>query len=166
MSYRNSEAVLCDSQIRNYMKNDLFFVGFCLLFLLTACGGEQSTTTTPHTQAEGAASVPEDFLAFYDRFMTDSVFQREHIQFPLAGAPGMSRPDVPASGFYWQAEDWRVHRYVADQPFEFTFIPVSDDLIIEEIEHENGQYAAERRFLRDEDGWKLIFYADLYLTGE
>ena len=148
------------------MTNYLSLAGAALLLLLTACGGEATSAPAPHAQAEGTAAVPADFLEFYDRFMTDSVFQLRHIQFPLAGAPGMARRDVPAEGFFWQAEDWKVHRYVADQPFEFRFIPVSEDLVIEEIEHENGQYAAERRFLRDEDGWKLIFYADLYLTGK
>ena len=45
-------------------------------------------------------------------------------------------------------------------------IKFSEDLIIEKILHDNGQYAAERRFLRDDSGWELIFYADLYMTGK
>ena len=137
-----------------------------LLFLHCAPAADSADSAVPHADVIGADEVPADFLTFYDRFMTDSVFQRQHIQFPLAGDPGMARPGVATTGFYWEAADWKTHRYVADQPFQFAFVPVSEDLIIEKILHENGQFAAERRFLRTDDGWQLIFYADLYMTGE
>ena len=34
-----------------------------------------------------ASRLPEDFVAFYERFLQDSLYQMEHINFPLEGIP-------------------------------------------------------------------------------
>jgi hypothetical protein len=150
------------------MKHHLLLItSWLLAAVFAACNAPAAPAAeAPHTHVANAAAVPGDFLVFYDRFMTDSSFQLAHIQFPLAGAPGMARQEVAATGFFWQESDWKVHRYLPDQPFVFKFIPLADNVVVEEIVHENGQYAAERRFMRNEDSWELIFYADLYLTGQ
>ncbi len=104
-----------------------------------------------------------DFDAFYQRFLTDSLYQMAHIQFPLEGIPNNAQHPAELEQFRWQKEKWRMHRpFDPDSTgFRSEFSTFGDELIIERIEHESGEYGMERRFTRQGDGWYLIYYAGL-----
>ncbi len=105
--------------------------------------------------------VPADFLEFYLRFHQDSVYQIEHIDFPLAGIPNLAydMPQDSINKFSWQAEDWKLHKaFNYSDDYAREYIKYSDELIGEIIyEKENG-YGIERRFSKTSNGWRLIYY--------
>lgn len=113
-----------------------------------------------------APAAPEgpisDFAAFYERFHRDSLYQMEHIPFPIDGLPTFSdKEDEDLSGFRWTAENWKLHRplNLNQNEFKQTFDAIGENLIVESIIHRNGSFAMMRRFARMGDEWYLIYYA-------
>lgn len=108
-------------------------------------------------------SNPQDFQAFYNRFLADSLYQMAHIQFPLEGIPNNASRIEQTGPFRWEKANWRMHRsFNPDSTgFQSTFTTFGDDIVIEQIIHESGDYGMERRFTLREDGWYLIYYAGL-----
>lgn len=105
-----------------------------------------------------------DFVAFYERFHADSVFQKAHVQFPLAGLPDNADSTLLRNGhFQWEAATWKIHRSIDFSGGEFTrqIQTLGDGLIIERILHRSARFAMERRFARINDEWMLIYYAGL-----
>ena len=52
-----------------------------------------------------------EFNQFYAKFMQDSLFQVQHINFPLEGIPdNASSYSDDLSAFRWTADNWRMHR--------------------------------------------------------
>lgn len=105
----------------------------------------------------------DEFESFYEIFHQDSLFQLEHIIFPLQGMPtsiGDNPEDI--SNFKWQKSDWLMHRPIdPDGEFKQVLTPIDEALIIEKIVHQSGSYAMERRFAKLGDDWYLIYYAGL-----
>ena len=61
-------------------------------------------TETEYTETE-ENRLPKDFLVFYDRFHSDSVYQLSHILFPLEGLPPDTDSLTASSGtFRWQKD--------------------------------------------------------------
>lgn len=141
------------------MKLNYFLIGF---LLFTACGqGEAEPNEITGSSTEKPEPLAE-FIQFYEQFHQDSLFQIEHILFPLAGAPSMLTNQAVPSGFKWQREDWVMQQPLdPDGEFKQQFSPVDEALVIEYIVHESGKYAMERRFARLGDEWNLIYYSDL-----
>lgn len=103
-----------------------------------------------------------EFVLFYNKFLSDSAFQFDHVQFPLAGAPSNTALNDP--GFKWFKEDWVMHRVFdpVQSGFQSQFTHISAEFIIEQIVHNKTAYAMERRFSKLSDGkWYLIYYAAL-----
>ncbi len=106
--------------------------------------------------------VMKDFQAFYETFHQDTVFQLEHIIFPLEGIPaGADSMIVNNEKYFWKKEGWVCHKPFNFENSEFShqFIRYSDDLIAERIEHNTGSYGMLRRFAKYDDDWYLIYYA-------
>jgi hypothetical protein len=126
-------------------------LAFLLLLTFTACGNER----------DASATAPDDFAAFYERFHRDSLYQIEHINFPLEGLPG-NAAEADAS-FRWERESWRMHKPIdpEESGFHSEFSRLGD-IVIERIVHESGEYGMMRRFARLNDGeWYLIYYVGL-----
>lgn len=105
-----------------------------------------------------------DFEAFYERFHRDSLFQMAHIIFPLQGLPQRADSSVLVTGdFYWQQEDWIMHRDFNFQGSDFdrSFTPIGDNVLVEKIVHKNGELGMIRRFARMDGDWYLIYYVAL-----
>lgn len=100
-------------------------------------------------------------MTFYEQFHSDSLFQIEHITFPLQGLPSDLSLEKPKN-FRWEQESWEMHHPI-DLKGEFTrrFQAMDDKFIIEYIIHENEEYGMERRFAKLSDEWFLIYYAAL-----
>jgi hypothetical protein len=129
------------------------FVGF--FFLLGVLGSCSS--------AKQEEQEEDNFLEFYQNFHEDSSYQLAHILFPLQGQS--SQPEDQTPDFRWQKEDWQIHQlFDEDQSgFHSEFTRIGDNLIIENIIHQQGTYGMERRFSKlDGQEWFLIYYADLH----
>lgn len=129
------------------MKTYLFLLPFLLCF---ACS---NSVTEDATQVETTTEIPADFQDFYQQFHTDSVFQMAHIQFPLQSPTG------EGTTIRIDADQWTIQRGI--QPasgYTSHFTALTDDLIIEEIINPKDKTGLVRRFLRDGDSWKLIYY--------
>jgi hypothetical protein len=142
--------------------------------LLAACRNDQPTTgNTPAqpeatSQAAANAELPADFQAFYRQFHADSVYQVEHILWPLPGETSQAIGDTTQGiqqSTYWQRENWRMHHSFDAEFGEFqrTFEQLGDVLIIERIRARGANYGLERRFSKQGEGeWQLIYYSDMH----
>ncbi len=135
----------------------IFLFLFPIIFACNNASQEQPSNTDT-----GSAALPEGFLPFYQQFHADSIFQMEHITFPLQGLPNNTdRETIDAGTFRWQKEEWSMM-----QPIDFEMsdyrrelIPVTDEMVVERIVHKNGQFGMVRRFAIISGDWHLIYYA-------
>ena len=115
---------------------------------------------SPDNKETVTQSLPEDFRSFYNQFHTDSVFQIQHITFPLDGIKKAN--DGPADilvAIKWQKNGWDLHKPFNDHngTFERRFSIVGL-IIIENINDRNNYFSMERRFALIDGEWHLIFY--------
>ncbi len=149
--------------------NDCFSMrNYVILTLLACCLMTCQEADTPFTEGRASQNDAEDFSAFYERFHSDSVYQMEHITFPLAGLPSYAQ--TTDGDFRWQKEDWQMHRIFDPATTGFTseFTKLGTEIVVERIVHRNGQYGMIRRFARLDGSWHLIYYAgvnSLSITG-
>jgi hypothetical protein len=110
-------------------------------------------------------TLPKDFVEFFDTFHSDSVYQMNHILFPLEGLPNAKNLDdtVPTKRFYWQKKDWKKHNPFTDPSHQFDqWFEIINDRVIEHwIQMKNSNMFIHRRFAKLDDGWYLIYYAGL-----
>ncbi|MBT8219238.1 MAG: DUF4348 domain-containing protein [Bacteroidia bacterium] len=112
--------------------------------------------------------IPEDFLDFYVKFHEDSLFQLNHIRFPLQGAPSMMDTLIDLNAFRWTKQDWIIHQPFdeSNEEFERSLEVLTEDMIVEKITHINRSVGMERRFAKSEDGWHLIYYIGMNFLNE
>jgi len=134
-------------------------------FLFFTCKKKETTASTanePESAYRSLGSLPNDFLAFYQRFHRDSAYQVSHINFPLEGKSTV----IDTSGnekhsFIWNKDNWQLHQELdmLDTSFQRTYIADSNDrLITENIYHVNGTFAIQRRFYKTGADYSLIYY--------
>jgi len=136
----------------------LFLLGFGML------GCILTGTACKNKPASESAAVPPDFMAFYERFLSDSLFQIEHVHFPLEGIPdNADSADVADGSFRWQRETWEMHRKFDPKQtgFKVQLETFGSDIVTEHILHESGDYAMRRRYAKMDGDWRLIYYAGL-----
>lgn len=94
--------------------------------------------------------IPPDFLNFYDQFHGDSIFQMNHIIFPLQ----MQSDSTP-----WLKENWTLHKPFSSQSGEFQrkYFHLNG-IVIEQISDSKGYYNIERRFSKSGNSYNLIYY--------
>ncbi len=105
------------------------------------------------------SKLPNSFSTFYERFHTDSVYQMNHIAFPLSGTPG-SLDTVDSENFHWEQSDWQLHRPIEIQEFKKHYTILDTTSITEYIYHPGG-YGLERRFAQMSGEWFLIYYGGM-----
>jgi len=129
---------------------------FLFVLMLFSCGNQVEEqvveTTTPDAN---------DFETFYNQFHNDSVYQIEHVLFPLQGLPTNADTTVLRNrNFYYQKEDWVMQNHLPENSdFQSNLTAIDSALVIERILHESGQFAMERRFAKMDGEWMLIYYA-------
>ena len=129
----------------------------CLLAGLSSCKTDGAATEgTVTTLPAGATSA--EFEAFYELFHTDSVFQVEHIVWPLDG-------NLQADGnggsvdVQWQPDTWIMHKPLElGHEYIREIAESSEDLVVERVKTTEGSYIIERRFAKFGDMWMLIYY--------
>lgn len=131
---------------------------FLLLLSLAFIGcKDQKTPDLP-------AELPVDFQVFYELFHRDSAYQMEHITFPLAGLPDYAEPDqLGGSTYYWQEEDWTMHRprLKEDEEFIRSVDLLAEGMVRERLIHKDRSLMTERRFAKMNEEWYLIYYAGI-----
>ena len=104
--------------------------------------------------------IPDDFVSFYDRFHKDSLFQIDHIIFPLAGVPAYD--SLRSNDWTWKLEDWTMHRPFDDKGgvFKRNWYNVNS-VIIEKIVDSSGRFSMERRWVKMGQEWTMIYYKEM-----
>ncbi|MBK9150518.1 MAG: hypothetical protein IPM26_05765 [Saprospiraceae bacterium] len=134
-----------------------------LVIALSAC---RQNSVQNHAGGNIPVYESQEFQDFYEKFGTDSVYQMEHIVFPLEGMPALQdTSDVIPVDFKWQRESWIMHKPYDDMNGTFTreFIDFKG-IVIEKIADHSGRYSMERRFSKLPDGWHLIYYRAMGLS--
>lgn len=137
---------------------------FALLLPLYFFACQNSQQAPPVTEPAAQAGLPEGFAAFYQKFHSDSLFQMEHIVFPLEGLPDNADSTlITTNDFRWQAEEWRMQRQFDFEMSEFKrdIVPLNDRMVLERIVHQGGEFGVVRRFAIVGGEWHLIYYAGL-----
>lgn len=141
---------------------------FCLIIAFLSC---QNNREQAPQETQGTETDLSEFYTFYQQFHQDSLFQVAHITWPLEGYPnhaGMDSTFNRDQKYYWQKENWTMHRPIDYEMSEFKrrLTPITEDLIFEEITHKSGHYGMIRRWAKLSDGWHLIYYVGMNRMGE
>lgn len=118
----------------------------------------------PSATAQNTPSTAGAFDDFYKRFHSDSVYQIEHILFPLQGLPAEADSATLVDGnFYWQKDDWKMHKAfdTEDNAFQVELQAVTDNVYEELIFHKLSGYAMIRRFAKVNEDWYLTYYSGM-----
>ncbi len=110
-----------------------------------------------------AASLPDDFVAFYEKFHQDSAFQMTHINFPLDGYPTQADSSIAETGFRWTADKWQMHRLenFSDSLYTRDFDLTVPGVVAEITRQKDTPFGSYRRFYKRNNEWFLIFYSDM-----
>ena len=141
----------------------------CAFVFLIACGEKEPENETVDTTSQvERVELPASFVPFYAKFLRDSVYQMEHIQFPLPGRPVLDTAGHMIGTSEWEAAGWLVHTpFTAEESgFSSEFTPIGENTVIELIRHSSNAYYLERRFLMLRDQWKLIYYSGMRSAGD
>ncbi len=148
----------------------ILILNFTLIAFVFSCGSKASEQSYEHSVFDAESSVPMDFMDFYMKFHQDSLYQMDHIQFPLKGMPAMAidLSQDSINSFYWQEEEWKIHRPFMGNEEEYLkeFRKISDNLISEFIIEKQMGYGMERRFSKLGGRWYLIYYMDMNKLSE
>ena len=128
-----------------------------ILLFLMACKPKvesEISVSEPETEIETVEINPE-FVDFYNRFHSDTAFQKRHILFPLKKKP------LNDNGEIWTVDNWVIHKPFSSyqNTFRRDFESMGDALVVERIIDAGGHFNMERRFAKLSNGWQLIFYS-------
>lgn len=129
---------------------------------MTNCKPTSTTAPGLEEDQQETTTVPADFRTFYDRFHTDTLYQMDHISFPLAGLPA-NADTLTSPSFYWKADHWKWHRPIDPDltGYERQWQVVSDEMVIETIVQTTTGIGMVRRFAKMGNDWSLIYYAGM-----
>jgi hypothetical protein len=135
------------------------------MLAIFACKPKQ---TTPDSAATTVAREPSaEFMEFYKKFHQDSVFQMEHIVWPLEGntvkeTDSLKMVRIPIK---FEATEWKMHKPLelagSDYVREWSFFSDSDDMFEETIKYSAANFGMRRRWAKIAGEWHLIFYSDM-----
>lgn len=142
------------------LKNSLLL----LLFIIIVACKPVSKTNNSLSENETVNGLPDDFLSFYDKFHSDSIYQIEHIVFPLEGV--MYDEDNQKLKKVWSQENWTIHKNFDTYGGTFNRSYTEfGGIISEKIVDNNKISSMERRFSKMGGEWHLIYYDPIHLSG-
>jgi len=135
-------------------------------FLLLACKNNSASNATEKTPTaigqKQFEQLPDDFKAFYIKFHEDSIFQMEHIVFPLEGLPDHADPeDVNVNPYYYTLDQWTLHKLFDPKANSIVYLELGGVIIEERITEKKYGLTIIRRFANSSSGWRLIYYGGL-----
>jgi len=121
---------------------------FILCFLFSCKSEKNETPIVSSEQKE--IEIPTDFIAFYDHFHSDSLFQLDHIIFPLK-----SENDDKV----YTRDNWILHTPFNSQGGAFVRSYNNiNGIIVEFVKEKTGFVTIERRFSKMSEEYHLIYY--------
>lgn len=155
--------------IKNCCRMKFFPLSLLALSLFFACKNQPKTATEAEQITQTTVQVPQDFLDFYEKFHRDSLYQMEHIIWPLRGdmSEQVDSTHYQKKSAEWQQDKWRMQRTDYDpKDYILERSMLGDVMVIERIRAKSANYGLERRFAKQPDGgWALIYYSDLQEVG-
>ncbi|MFT5385106.1 MAG: hypothetical protein ACI8VT_002418 [Saprospiraceae bacterium] len=133
---------------------------FFTLKLQKMAASKTESFQNTNLSAGEAERMPADFETFYVRFHDDSLYQLTHVLFPLRGLPtNADSLTVTGGNFHWQESDWKMHQPFNSKKGEYqrNFLSLGD-VITEDISTKDG-FGMQRRFMKTDGEWYLIFYS-------
>lgn len=117
-----------------------------LMFFMACKNDKKITQAAP----EVSADLPASFMDFYERFHKDSVFQMQHIVFPLSEREDKAK---------WTRNEWQMHKGFDNfnGGFERDFVNFNG-IITETIREKNNTFIIQRRFAPSGESYNLIYY--------
>ena len=150
--------------LHKFVQYGLFLLVFFLFSCLTSCKTD-TKMDSGEAQSEREVFVPDkSFAPFYDRFHSDSVYQLEHINFPLQGMPQrIDSTSLATRDFFWEKESWVIQHDFDEKATGFTktINTISPEMIEETILDKSGQFGILRRFVKLDGEWYLIYFSGL-----
>ena len=123
---------------------------FILIVQIIACAD-----THPTIDKNGR----ENFLSFYEKFGTDSLFQMRRIEFPMIG----SNPNGSDERFFWTEENWILQRKIDESNEDIQIQPILDmgDLVRVRLVIQQ-KFMVENLYSLINDKWFLTEYSGLH----
>ena len=123
---------------------------FILIVQIIACAD-----THPTIDKNGR----ENFLSFYEKFGTDSLFQMRRIEFPMIG----SNPNGSDERFFWTEENWVLQRKIDESNEDIQIQPILDmgDLVRVRLVIQQ-KFMVENLYSLINDKWFLTEYSGLH----
>ena len=128
-----------------------------MILLLTNCKQKAAS-------AAQLTEMPSDFVAFYENFHSDSIFQIEHIQWPLDGMRAIEIDSVRhMMETEWQPSEWLMHKPVdfSSGQFKREMVWLDSTFVTEFVRYTAADYGLERRFSKAGGEWLLIYYREM-----
>lgn len=145
------------------MRRFVIFLLFASLFF--SCKNQPKTSIEPEQIVETTVQLPQDFVDFYERFHKDSLYQMEHIVWPLQGdaSEQIDSTHYQKKKTQWQPESWHMQRLDYNpNDYNRNVQMLGEVVVIERIWAKAANYGIERRFSKQAGGdWALIYYSDL-----
>jgi len=139
--------------------NKCFFIAVVVIACLSSCGSKPAAPDSAGADLSESGlmntKTNAEFESFYKKFLTDSVYQMQHTQFPLAGGVFECEEVID-----WQTEGWSMMK---DDIRSFN--PGLDSLItgfsgsvcrFELVRKEVGTYKV-MEFKKTDGEWKLVY---------
>lgn len=123
---------------------------FILILQIIACAD-----THPTIDKNGR----ENFLSFYEKFGTDSLFQMRRIEFPMIG----TNPNGSDERFFWTEENWVLQRKIDESNEDIQIQPILDmgDLVRVRLVIQQ-RFMVENLYSLINDKWFLTEYSGLH----
>lgn len=103
----------------------------------------------------------ENFDVFYEKFLTDSSFQMQRIQFPLPGIRAGEENEEQDSTYYWTKEEWVMLKKPEIEGTEFKRnLQVSDTVATDEIFTEDSGFYFKTVYEPIKRKWYLVYMVD------
>ena len=121
--------------------------------ILASCGSDKPIDQSESSVNQDVVVLDSTFVKFYNTFHSDSIFQLDHVAFPLENSHEETIEGP------WTRENWILHRPF--QSHDGSFVRNYDiigKVVVEEIEDVSGFFKLERRFGQLSSGWNLIYY--------
>jgi hypothetical protein len=105
------------------------------------------------------SEVPKDFLIFYRKFISDSLFQKEHINFTkLIGVIGACEKTTVLTKSNWKFDDWEfIDEIRIDEKWSNTFYASNAVFFFEYLLKEVGTIR-QLGFEKNNNKWYLTLY--------
>lgn len=139
-------------------KNILNFFLLFLSIIIISLVIRHFTYAPEHQKSEQKATINDGFLEFYKRFHEDSIYQLQHIDFPLNGIE--KSPDH-VNHTYWLSDQWKPHKPIS-LPADYTQqFYITNDSIIDIIQDQSATFIMKRIFIKKEQDFELIYYEEM-----